>query len=61
MAGLVQATDGNFYGTTQGGGTIDGGTVFKITPQGTVTILHSFGDGSVTDDGFDAFGLIQGR
>jgi uncharacterized repeat protein (TIGR03803 family) len=46
--GLVQATDGNFYGTTQGGGDlacqapIGCGTVFKLTPGGTLTTLHSF-------------------
>jgi uncharacterized repeat protein (TIGR03803 family) len=28
---LVQGTDGNFYGTTSGGGTLDGGVVFKLT------------------------------
>ena len=37
-AALIQATDGNFYGTSAGGG----GTVFKITPSGTLTTLHSF-------------------
>jgi uncharacterized repeat protein (TIGR03803 family) len=43
VAGLIQATDGNFYGTTYGGGTAGGwGTVYKITPSGTVTTLHSF-------------------
>jgi uncharacterized repeat protein (TIGR03803 family) len=42
IAGLFQATDGNFYGTTYGGGTGDWGTVFRITPNGTVTTLHSF-------------------
>ena len=46
-AGLVQATDGNFYGTTYAGGTSGNcqggcGTVFKITPAGTLTTLHSF-------------------
>jgi uncharacterized repeat protein (TIGR03803 family) len=45
FAALVQATDGSFYGTTYQGGTNDGGTVFKITPSGTLTTLHSF-DGS---------------
>lgn len=48
-AGLTQATDGNFYGTTFQGGTgaIACGTIFKITPTGTLTTLHSFayGDG----------------
>ena len=33
LAGVVQATDGNFYGTTQSGGTVDGGTVFKVNPR----------------------------
>lgn len=39
---LVQGTDGNFYGTTSGGGKDNLGTVFKMTPQGVVTTLHSF-------------------
>jgi uncharacterized repeat protein (TIGR03803 family) len=43
---LVEATDGNFYGTTlQGGSTkqLGGfGTVFKLTPQGAVSILFAF-------------------
>ena len=43
IAGMVQATDGNFYGTTGGGGTdYPGGTIFKITPAGTLTVLHYF-------------------
>ncbi len=61
-AALVQATDGNFYGTTtQGGNTTscDGygcGTVFKITPTGTLTTLNSF-DG--TDGDLALAPLIQ--
>jgi uncharacterized protein (TIGR03437 family) len=39
-AGLIQASDGNFYGTQPAGG--NGGTVFRITPGGTLTTLHSF-------------------
>jgi len=41
---LVQGRDGNFYGTTSSGGTgaDDAGTVFKITPSGTLTTLYSF-------------------
>jgi uncharacterized repeat protein (TIGR03803 family) len=42
IAALIQATDGNFYGTTYGGGTANWGVVFKMTPGGTVTTLHSF-------------------
>jgi uncharacterized repeat protein (TIGR03803 family) len=41
--GLVLGTDGNFYGTTYGGGANDDGTVFKITPAGALTTLHTFG------------------
>ena len=56
-----KGADGNFYGTTESGGSADEGTVFKITPQGTVTILHNFGDGSVTNDGMQpTSALIQG-
>ncbi len=41
--GLVQATDGNFYGTTvQGGGVSNSGTIFQVTPAGSLTTLHSF-------------------
>ncbi len=45
-SGVILGRDGNFYGTTEFGGTFDGlfgyGTIFKMTPSGTVTILHSF-------------------
>src|SRR5450755_361730 len=41
-AGLVQGSDGNFCGATQNGGTGNLGTVFKITPSGTLTTLYSF-------------------
>jgi len=40
--GLVQGTDGNFYGTTIYGGTNNLGTIFQITPKGKYTVLHSF-------------------
>jgi len=45
-AGLVQATDGNFYGTAFYGGTYNDGTVFKITSEGTLTTLYSLGGGA---------------
>jgi uncharacterized repeat protein (TIGR03803 family) len=41
-AGLVQGTDGNFYGTTSNGGTNDNGTVFSMTSTGVLTTLVSF-------------------
>jgi uncharacterized repeat protein (TIGR03803 family) len=41
LAGLIQATDGNFYGTTWLGGA-GYGTLFKITPGGFLTQLHVF-------------------
>jgi uncharacterized repeat protein (TIGR03803 family) len=41
-AGLVQASDGNYYGTTGGGGALGGGTAFMITPGGTYTQLYMF-------------------
>jgi uncharacterized repeat protein (TIGR03803 family) len=56
-AGLVQGTDGNFYGTTYGGGTHGIGSVFEITPSGTLTTLHSL---SETDGYFPIAGLVQG-
>ncbi len=39
---LVQGADGNFYGTTCDGGTANRGTIFKMTPAGALTTLHSF-------------------
>jgi uncharacterized repeat protein (TIGR03803 family) len=56
-AGLIQATDGNFYGTTLSGGTLGAGTIFKITSTGTLTTLHSF---TGTDGEEPYAGLIQG-
>jgi uncharacterized repeat protein (TIGR03803 family) len=45
-AALVQGRDGNFYGTTVGGGVYNYGTVFKITPAGTLTPLWQFTGGA---------------
>jgi len=41
-ASLVQGLDGNFYGTTEFGGPTSAGTVFKVTPSGTLTTLYTF-------------------
>src|SRR5579864_2990520 len=57
-AALIQATDGNYYGTTAQGGASNMGTVFKMTLNGSVTILHSFAGGA--SDGASPFApLIQ--
>src|SRR5579862_5033666 len=56
-AALIQATDGNFYGTTRDG-VSDFGTVFQMTPSGTVTFLHSF-TGGTTDGASPRAPLIQ--
>ena len=56
--GLIQATDGNFYGTAGGGGANGYGTVFRITPAGQLTTLHSFNSA----DGANPSGvLVQGK
>ena len=59
-AGLVQAANGDLYGTTERGGSINnGGTVFRITPGGTLTTLYSFCSQSGCADGADPDGLVQ--
>jgi len=40
--GLVEGSDGNFYGTTESGGTDGNGTVFRISPSGAYMSLYSF-------------------
>ena len=60
LAGLVQATDGNFYGTTQRGGANGAGTVFKITAAGKLTTLYSFcAQTGCTDGVFPNARLVQ--
>jgi uncharacterized repeat protein (TIGR03803 family) len=55
MARLIQASDGNFYGTTGQGGSHGNGVVFKIAPSGSLAVLHEF-DG--TDGCFPYAGLV---
>ncbi len=60
VAGLVQGSDGNFYGTTSGSGSGPSayGTVFQITPGGNLTTLWLFTNGV---DGASSYGaLVQG-
>jgi|HubBroStandDraft_1064217.scaffolds.fasta_scaffold16093_1 uncharacterized repeat protein (TIGR03803 family) len=61
QGGLTQGSDGNFYGTTAGttsccGNGPDYGTVFKITPGGVLTTLHSFGG---SDGAYPSGTLVQ--
>src|SRR5579872_2689772 len=61
-AGLVQASDKNFYGTTEEGGAHNGGTIFKITSDGILTTLYSFcSQTNCTDGEQPDAGLVQGR
>ena len=56
-AGVVQATDGNFYGTSLNGGAQQYGAIFKLTPAGALSVLHSFTNGA--DGATPIAGLIQ--
>ncbi|HXY77603.1 MAG TPA: choice-of-anchor tandem repeat GloVer-containing protein [Candidatus Acidoferrales bacterium] len=57
---LVLGADGNFYGTAAAGGEVGNGygTVFKMTRNGKVTLLHSFDD---VHDGAGPYSLILGN
>ena len=67
---LIQASDGNFYGTTEDGGALGYGSIYKLTPSGlgtvyqatpsgTVTVLHDFTD---TGDSALPYGaLVEGN
>lgn len=60
-AGLMLANDLNFYGTTTSGGAYGFGTIFKLTPSGTLTTLYSFCQQTGCPDGSDPSGsLVQG-
>jgi uncharacterized repeat protein (TIGR03803 family) len=52
---LIQANDGDFYGTTSFGGSLNGGTIFKITPNGALRVLHN-----LSPNKFVVWGLTQG-
>ncbi len=54
-APLIQATDGNFYGTTYG----SPGTIFSVTPQGTFTTLHTFAGNDGNGGGSPLAALLQ--
>ncbi len=59
-AGLLLASDGNFYGTTTTGGATGQGVVYRMTPTGTLTTLYSFCAQQGCTDGYLPYvGLIQ--
>jgi uncharacterized repeat protein (TIGR03803 family) len=57
--GLIQATNGDLYGTTGFGGAYGGGTIFRMTPSGMLTTLYSFCSLSSCADGSGPNGLVQ--
>ncbi len=59
FAGLMQANNGNLYGTTSAGGANGDGTVFQITTSGTLTTIHNFNGFNPTDGSQPYAGLIQ--
>jgi uncharacterized repeat protein (TIGR03803 family) len=54
---IIQASDGNFYGTTRLGGSSGYGVVYKMTPAGVYTVLHNFKAFGAGSDPFA--GLVQ--
>jgi uncharacterized repeat protein (TIGR03803 family) len=52
---LIQASDGNFYGTCYGGGSGGVGTIFKMKTDGTYSVLHHL---IWTTDGSNPYGSL---
>jgi uncharacterized repeat protein (TIGR03803 family) len=61
-AGLIQASDGNLYGTTETGGAFGQGTIFKLTLSGALGTVYSFcvGGTGCVDGATPQGGVIQG-
>jgi len=55
FGGLIQAQDGELYGTTSAGGAYGAGTVFRVTLLGAESVVHSFG---ANTDGADPSGAL---
>ena len=64
QAAMIQASDGNFYGTTSSGGTHNAGTIFRYNPfTGSYSILYNFSTinlGNNADGGAPNAPLLQG-
>ena len=62
FSSVVQATDGNFYGTTNAGGAFGNGTLFRVSPTGRLTDLYDFcSQPSCADGSFLSSVPILGR
>jgi len=59
IGAMVQGNDGAYYGVTWQGGSSNLGTVFKVTSNGTYTLLHNF-VGRPNDGAYPRSGLILG-
>jgi uncharacterized repeat protein (TIGR03803 family) len=60
-AGLAEGSNGSLYGTTYGGGAYGRGTIFSITPDGTLTTIYSFCSQANCVDGSSPYSeVIQG-
>src|SRR5438094_6071045 len=53
--GLVQGSDGNFYGSASSGGKYNGGVVFKLTAGASITVLSNY-----NPTGSDGFAPVAG-
>jgi uncharacterized repeat protein (TIGR03803 family) len=58
VAGVIRDGSGNLYGTTTIGGTYNGGVAFKLAPDGTETVLHSFCSLTNCADGHEPYGGV---
>ena len=56
FGGLLLATDGNFYGTTEQGGSFKAGVIYKVTPEGKFSVVYDF-DG--TTSAYPLASLVQ--
>src|SRR5205085_1616195 len=58
VGGLVEGPDGDFYGTTTfAGASTGGGSIFRLTPAGSLAIVHFFNT-SPNTNGFNPVGLL---
>jgi uncharacterized repeat protein (TIGR03803 family) len=55
---MVQATNGNYYGTTHQGGKNGGGNVFEVTPAGKLSTIYSFCAQTNCTDGEDPWSAL---